>query len=824
MRTVSVTLLKLLWAGYLVLTSLYCLLTFLPYTYAALIKAPAYEWMPWFVHHHVVLYWVLLLGLVIAGWPQRKQGRSLVILAAPAAIGVFLLFRPVLAGLVSDQWALFWGIAFLTPLILVSASDLWECVRTVPRHDLSRPLFGYSSAALSAVIVSLLYSAGTQQRAWGEGATLHLPAKNFQLALWSVFTHLLVAVLIVSVLNLVSLIAARTPRPRPVRWLLIAILSVAGVWVSLSLFLANALSFEGWLAQLYAGTLAVALISAVFWIVLPWTLRPAPPPSFVRPFALGALALVFAAVAVALPSWIAGSDWNGILQNTFTLLFWIVLSVCLYQLRPAPGRSFNLATILAVLLVAVFTYKGLQFSAIFWSRPLGQTDDEIALALEDYAARDASFQLAHHVLGNARHEKCADLCRIMREYTGIRDARVKFEVNLNDSLQPATDRPNIFVFVIDSLRPDYLGAYNPKVDFTPNLDAFARDSIAIRNTFTQYAGTTLSEPAIWSGTMLLHSHYMQPFPRVNNLEKMARADNYQLFISYDTVLRELLSSSDDMVKLDTDKTLWSRFEVCSTVEQAEQALDHRRDPSRPVLFYAQPMNVHQFARNELPGPRQTGWRERPGFNNRVAYEVHQVDECLGRFFTFLKARGLYDSSIIVLTSDHGDATGELGRLSHSVAIYPEIMRVPMVVHLPSKLRARVTHDDRRITLLTDITPSIYYLLGHRPVQANPMFGIPMFVEDPAEWSAYPRDEIFLASDVRAAYGILAENGRFLYVTYDSPAQSHLWDLHSDPDALNDILTPALKKKYDERVIGHLHQVADFYGYKPGLGSLLASKR
>lgn len=104
-----------------------------------------------------------------------------------------------------------------------------------------------------------------------------------------------------------------------------------------------------------------------------------------------------------------------------------------------------------------------------------------------------------------------------------------------------------------------------------------------------------------------------------------------------------------------------------------------------------------------------------------------------------------------------------------------------------------------------------------------MFGIPIFVDHDDQWSERSKD-ILLASDVRAAYGILADNGRYLYVTYDSPAKSQLWDLKNDPNAVNDILTPTLKKRYDERIIEHLHAIADFYDYKPGMGSLLASKK
>jgi hypothetical protein len=64
----------------------------------------------------------------------------------------------------------------------------------------------------------------------------------------------------------------------------------------------------------------------------------------------------------------------------------------------------------------------------------------------------------------------------------------------------------------------------------------------------------------------------------------------------------------------------------------------------------------------------------------------------------------------------------------------------------------------------------------------------------------------------------------LYTTYDSPAQSYLFDLASDPNAERSILTPALKQRYDEEIIEHLQMVGDFYGYRPGVGSLLAVRK
>jgi arylsulfatase A-like enzyme len=151
------------------------------------------------------------------------------------------------------------------------------------------------------------------------------------------------------------------------------------------------------------------------------------------------------------------------------------------------------------------------------------------------------------------------------------------------------------------------------------------------------------------------------------------------------------------------------------------------------------------------------------------------------------------------------------------------MRVPLIMHLPTSMRSRYVHDDSRLATLTDVAPTLYSLLGHKPIRQNPLYGRPLFADTRQELDAYPQHDLLLASDVRAVYGILTADGRYLYTTYDSPAQSYLFDLVVDPNAQHSILTPALKQRYDEQIIERLHTVGDYYGYKPGVGSLLASR-
>jgi hypothetical protein len=820
--------LKILFGAYFALTSVYCLLAFLPYTYYAMIKSPAYSWIPWFARHHALLFWPAWAAAAFAYRSDKKRVSYFVCSGILACVGVFLSVRPFLAGLESNRTAYFGSGAALWAIILVVSLFEFHNSTTAERAAQRDSHLSYATGCLLAVGIALLSMASAQLRSYSDTRTLSLHVSDIYLTFWSLISHVFVAIILVSILNLVRITASKSSHPRGVGWALFGLLIFASLWALSVRFLENALSFEGWRAHLYAASLAASLTLLGFSVARPFlvpdgsTLRAG---SARRALPLVIIATVFGGVALVLPTLVGGGDWNGIIQGTFTLLFWGVLSFCIFRLRPKLERYW-VREVFAALLLSLLLYGALQATNIYWAKPLGATDDDIQRSIETYAARDASFNLASRLLGKGpRSEPCGELCRILREYTEVRGAQARFDLKLVDPLVATRgERPNIFLFVIDSMRPDYLGAYNSKATFTPNLDALARDSVVVRNAWTPYAGTSLSEPAIWAGALLLHAHFMQPFERVNSLEKLLKTDGYQMMVSYDEILREILSPSDDLIKVDTDKKLWNQLEVCSTVQQAESTIDHRSDSSRPIFFYAQPKNVHQFARNDMPQAKTANWPPQPGFNYRISFELHQVDDCMGGFIGWLKARGFYDNSVVIVTSDHGDATGELGRNSHSVVIYPEVMRVPLIVHLPKTMQNKFVHDDERVSALIDITPSLYYLLGHRPIVSNPNFGQPLLMETAEELHGYHRDDLFLASDVRAAYGLLADNGRYFYATYDSPAQSYLYDLAQDPNGEHDILTDALKKHYDEQVISHLHQIADFYGYKPGIGSLLSSRR
>jgi hypothetical protein len=819
------TLLRLVSGTYFVLTSIYCLLAFLPYTFFFLIKAPPYAWMPWFVHYHAALYFAAAIAALAANWQQRQlhtthRGRFFAGATVLLAAGSYLAYHPFLANLQDNSNAYRWSLASLLFLVAVELWGRFSDSSTVQSNDADRWELGYSGGVISACFVSIVYALGSRMHFYSETRTTSLHWADAQLTLWSLLSHVVLAVMIISVCNAIFLLAAKTAYPRWFRRAGVSALIFVSLWIALSRFLQNALSFSGWSEFVYSGALSLALTIWGFSMVRPFldaareTSQRIPKRYFGKTLVWVALASS-STLAIAFPYLVHGADWRGFLEGTVALGVWIAVSVCLSKLRPIRVQ-YSAIAIALVFAGSGIAYKTLQATEILWSKPLGATDDEISLALEAYGEQDISFQLAHHILGNGRGEVCGDLCRILREYTNIRNAQARVEVQLVNNLTAVHDqRPNIFVFVIDSMRPDYLGAYNPRVTFTPNLDAFARDSVVLHQVYSQYAGTSLSEPAIWSGAMMLHAHYPQPFSRLNSLDRMLHADDYRIVISVDEVLSALLPADDAVTKLDTELKLWNHLELGSTLRQARDVLDATRGTTQPVFLYTQPKNVHQFARNDVPSPTSQHWQGPEGMNSRISYEVNWVDKCLGEFFDYLKQRGMYDNSIIIVTSDHGDATGEFGRNSHSTSIWPEIMRVPLIIHLPPKMRERLVYDDTRTSTLTDIAPTLYYLLGHRPIAHNPLYGRPLFLETREELESYQPQDLLLASDVRAVYGILTADRRYFYTTYDSPAKSYLFDLTTDPNAEHNILTPALKQRYDEEIIEHLQRIGDYYGYKPG---------
>src|SRR3954453_19210275 len=200
--------LKLFWAAYMLLTSFYCLLAFFPYTYYALIKSPAYAWMPWFADQQSFLYWLSLVGLAAAYFKTKKWRLYAVLVFAPLPIpGIFITAKPFLANLQSDAAAYGWSVAALAAILVVAVIDV--VTHRFQERGEAQVALTYLPAVLSVITVAILSVLGQWTMDRGEMYPAVIHSHEVVLGIWSVVTHVVVALIAVSALNLLFAATAR---------------------------------------------------------------------------------------------------------------------------------------------------------------------------------------------------------------------------------------------------------------------------------------------------------------------------------------------------------------------------------------------------------------------------------------------------------------------------------------------------------------------------------------------------------------------------------------------------------------------------------------
>ena len=743
------------------LTSLYALLGHVPFTAVNFLQVQMIPGLAAFATWHAAL--TVLTGLVIAVafWPdlQRRHTGVTLLVAILVIAAAGETWRPLFATAARYGLGAVLAIGALLPvmwLAVIRGSRAWPLIQwsrpqAVAPHvpDDARWLFSCLAAAVGLSVVDVLL---WQIRAGG-------PTPDG--IAWIVAGNLLIAGAIFTALMLIRGLSALRPSPAAIEFSLATLLLIVTVTFLLKHVVLAAIAFDGSPAWLMAAMLAVSIALTLASAALTARASSAAPVGsgievwlsptgrahrVGRTVATGAA--VFLGGAVVIKS-VAGMDWNSLLQQLGAVVVWGMALVWSYSIsrsvRPRPVAAVTSAALVAPLLWVACGYT--------------LTPDG-AVTAANFAP---SFRLVRSV--SSASTATADdreFYAFLQDHTNLpRDRSIApVDVRLVDHfVTPSSAPPNIFVIVIDSLRRDYLSPYRPSITFTPSIDAFAADSTVFTNAFTRYGATGLSEPSIWTGGMLPHKQYVLPFAPMNALAKVLNATGYRQYVSLDTVLHTLLEPSPQLVPLDA--TVQNKdYDLCRTLPELTEKL--AATPSgTPVFAYTQPQTLHisSITRTGATVPADETY---PGLYAPYASRVRQMDRCFGTFIETLKRTGQYDNSIIVFTADHGDSLGEDGRWGHAYTLFPEVVRVPLIVHLPLAARSQWQAHPDTLAFLTDITPSLYALLGQPPTSPNELFGRPLFAAPGAPPPA-GRSPVMLTSSYGPVYGVLSNEGRQLYV-------------------------------------------------------------
>lgn len=320
---------------------------------------------------------------------------------------------------------------------------------------------------------------------------------------------------------------------------------------------------------------------------------------------------------------------------------------------------------------------------------------------------------------------------------------------------PPQAGPIIFI-VVDTLRADHLPAYGYAQGRTPNLDAFARESIRFEHAFSNASWTRPSFATLLSGRYPSSHRTMGKSSSLPNeivtLPEALQAAGYgthgivtnynvapffhfdQGFDRYQYLEPDfVLGANDTAAKLlliqfarQQIETIRARFGVvepgsayrdAETVNRAVVSELNGLRADDPWLLFVGYMDPHDpyfphpyrgygYSRAAHPTPAP---EEAPMLEGLYNGEITYWDENFGHLVDELKRRGLYDRATIVVTADHGEEFNEHGGFWHGTSLYDEQVHIPLFIKMPNGQHAGTTR--REWVQHVDLMPTLLQLSG-----------------------------------------------------------------------------------------------------------------
>lgn len=157
------------------------------------------------------------------------------------------------------------------------------------------------------------------------------------------------------------------------------------------------------------------------------------------------------------------------------------------------------------------------------------------------------------------------------------------------------------------------------------------------------------------------------------------------------------------------------------------------------------------------------------FRARYKASVEAVDRAVGEVVAALKERGLYESTVIVVTGSHGEALGEHGVVGHDVTLYDELVRVPLILKPAAEedRRAQLARLQFALVRHLDVAPTVLDMVGEGPLDGAE--GISFFDDGTREWTGeahVPTTGTGIAARRDEVYKLVYVAGEDRYEMYD----------------------------------------------------------
>ena len=390
-------------------------------------------------------------------------------------------------------------------------------------------------------------------------------------------------------------------------------------------------------------------------------------------------------------------------------------------------------------------------------------------------------------------------------------------------------QPNVLVLCTDQQRWDTLSVYGNPMGLTPNLDALAHGGVRFEYAFTPQpvcgparaalqTGLYASATGIWKNYAAplikptlatafrqagYETGYIGKWHLAGSRDKpvpSALRGDYELWEAADALEHTSGPFSGKVFDADNRPLVFSGYRADFLADRAEDFL--RRPRTRPFFLFVGFLEPHQ--QNDVgryvapPGyavdladcyvPPDVSWlsgdwpEALPGYYG----QVRRIDELIGRLVQTLDQHHLLDSTIVLMTSDHGNhfrtRNGEYKRSGHDASI-----RIPLLMAGPGVPKGCVVSE---LVSLIDVAPTLWDLAHVSP--PGPVHGSSLRVRWTKGTTASTKSgRVFIqvsgdecARFVRTGrykYGVVAPavDGRTIAAS-DHYRERYLYDLWSDP--------------------------------------------
>src|SRR5947209_3725663 len=252
-----------------------------------------------------------------------------------------------------------------------------------------------------------------------------------------------------------------------------------------------------------------------------------------------------------------------------------------------------------------------------------------------------------------------------------------------------TASPNVVFITIDTLRPDHLGCYGDRQIRTPNIDALAADGSRFERAYTAVPVTLPSHSVIFTGTYPLlsgvHDFAANKLnPTQATLASVLKENGYTTGAVIGSAVLDSRFGLNHGFDFYYDHFDFNRLQESNLDEMerpgnivADVTLDWlSKNYQKKFFLWMHLYDPHYPYRP--PAPYSEEYRDRP-YDGEIAFADAQV----GRLIEFLKNKGLYQNTLIILSGDHGESLGEHGEKTHGFFIYNATLHVPLIIHLPA---------------------------------------------------------------------------------------------------------------------------------------------